>query len=190
MREQVNEVADFNAMKIEKFGDMQTRYLALPLNGRALAVLSDVEPAFSVAKQILESLQHNVNIGKAVANLRGNSLVVSRIRSSEAKSALMDETVDFVKTTIHKLEKWQNIVKQIAQGKTKAYIVKNNIPEQFVVAGGSGYLSLLKLVIPELAKLDANNKRDYDLMLGELRRCATILSDCECASELNSVVLH
>lgn len=181
---------DFHIMKIENFGDMQARYLPLPLSSRASAVLCDVAPAFSALKNILESLQHNPQTTKAVASLRNNSLVISRIRNSEAKSSLMDETVDFIRSTSQKLEKWQNILQQIAQEKTKAYIAKDNIPEQFIIVSGSNYLSLLKLVIPELIKLDAKNREKYELMLAELRRCTTILSDCECASELNSVVLH
>ncbi len=189
-KQQLNMIYDFNIMKIENFGDMQARYLSLPLSSRASAVLSDVAPAFSISRNILEFLQHNPEIAKAVANLRNNALVVSRIRNSEAKSSLMDETVDFIKTTSQKLEKWQNILQQIAQEETKAYIAKDNIPEQFIIVSGSSYLSLLKLVIPELIKLDAKNREKYESMLAELRRCTTILSDCECASELNSVVLH
>ncbi len=190
MQKQINTVPDFPIMKLENFGDMQARYQSLPLDGRASVLLNDAEPAFSTAKQILEALEKNPNTSKALANLRNNDIIISRIRNSEAKSCLMDISTDFIKSTTQKLAKWHNTIQSIAQGKAKASIIKENIPEHFSVAGGSGYLALVKLVIAELVKLDSGNKTIYEATLAEIRRCTTILSDCECASELNSVVMH
>lgn len=183
-------LSSFPMLKIENFGDMQMRYHPLPLDSRASAVLEDVEPAFSTAQKILAALQENPQIAKAATSLRSNSLIISRIRNSEAKSTLIDDSIDFVKATSQKLSKWQSTLQHIAQGKTKASIVKENIPMHFSITAGSDYLALIKLIIPELTRLDEENKDNYDAMLAEIRRCSTILSDCECASELNSIVLH
>ncbi|MEQ1789517.1 MAG: hypothetical protein ABL857_03640, partial [Rickettsiales bacterium] len=88
------------------------------------------------------------------------------------------------------LIQWHKTLWLISQGKTKATIMKENIPNHLSVTGATEYLALIKLIIPELSKLDDNSSTNYNTMLAEIRRCTTILSDCECASEMNSVVLH
>lgn len=177
-------------MQIENFGDMQTRYQIMPLANRASAVLSDAEPALTAAQRILGNLATQPKLLQAIGNLRKNSLIISRIRSSEAKTTLMDASIDFIQITARKLMQWHKTLCLISQGKAQATIMKENIPEHLAIAGGSGYLALVKLIIPELSRLDKNNQEVYDAMLAEIRRCTTILSDCECASDMNSVVLH
>lgn len=177
-------------MQIENFGDMQARYQILSLVGRASAVISDVEPALTTAQRILKTLADNPKTPQAVASLRGNSVMLSRIRASEVKSVLMDDSVDLIKSAAQKLTKWDQNLRMIASGEAQVKLMKENIPEHLSVSGGSGYLALIKLVIPELAKIDKANQAAYDTMLAEIRRCTTIISDCECASELNSMVLH
>ncbi len=177
-------------MQIENFGEMQSRYQMLPLPNRALAVINDAEPALTTAQRILKNLSAQAKISQAVANLRSNGMIIGRIRASEAKSALMDEAVNFIQATDQKLALWSKTLHQIAAGKAKAVLVKDMVPEHLSIPGVSGYLSLIKLVIIELSKIDKNNSDSYSSMLGEIRRCATILSDCECASELNSVVIN
>jgi hypothetical protein len=180
------------AMKIENFSDMQNRYQNLPVSRRASVVLSDAAPALSTAQEILDTLSGQPKIAKAIHNLRNNSLIISRIRNSEAKSVLMDSSVDFIKATSRKLKEWHKTLECIAQGKTQVTIIKEYLPEHLclAVAGGSSYLALIKLIIPELTRLDNLNQALYNSMLADIRRCTTILSDCECASELNSAVLH
>jgi len=190
MHEQIGSNMDFPVMKIENFGDMQTRYKTMRLNDRAKAVIDDADAAVTLTKNILGELEKSKQTAEALSKLRNNAFIISRIRTSEAKSALMDESVDFIKTSYQKLVKWQKTLEHIAQGKTKAVIVKETVPEHLTVAGASSYLALVKLVIQELIKLDEKNKEKYDSMLAELRRCTTIISDCEYASEMNSVVLH
>ena len=179
-------------MKIENFSDMQSRYQSLSLSSRASVVLSDAEPALDTARKILATLSAQPKFAKAIHNLRKNSLIITRIRNSEPKTVLMDDSVDFLEATSHKLEEWHKTLEAIARGQTKATVIKEYLPEHLsvAVAGASGYLSLIKLIIPELIRLDNANQPMYDTMLADLRRCTTILSDCECASELNSVVLH
>ena len=177
------------AMKIENFEAMQARYQMLPLAGRALAVITDAKPALTIAQRILTDLSKQPKLKQALANLRNNSILIARIRASEAKSSLMDESVDFIHTAEQKLDIWNKTLNTIANGNTKATLEKNNSNEKHIV-NASGYLSLIKLVVIELASLDKNNQPAYDTMLSEIRRCTTILSDFECASELNNVVLH
>lgn len=190
MHKQIENNSDSPIMKIENFGDMQTRYQMLPLANRALAVISDAEPAFTTAQRILSTLSKKSILRQAISNLRNNNAIISRIRTSEAKTALMDDSIDFIQIAEQKLEVWNKTLNLIAKGNTKATLVKDKLPEHHSVASGSGYLSLIKLVIIELSNLDNNNQAIYNTMLTEIRRCTTIISDCECASELNNVVLH
>jgi len=177
-------------MPIENFSDMQSRYQMLPLANRASAVITDAQPAISAAQRIINNLTAQPKLEQAIINLRNNSILTSRIRASEAKSILMDTSIDFMQMASGKITAWSKTLQLIASGKTKATLIKDNIPEHLSIAGVSSYLPLIKLVIIELSKLDKDNNDTYEAMLSEIRRATTILSDCECASELNSVVLH
>ncbi len=177
-------------MKIENFGELQARYQMLPMANRASAVISDSEPVLTAAQHILTNLSKQPKLQQAISNLRTNTATISRIRVSEAKTALLDDSVDFIKVASQKLEIWRKTLENIATGDAKATLVKDKLPEHHSVASGSGYLSLIKLIIMELSSIDKDNTSTYDSMLTEIRRCTTILSDCECASELNNVVLH
>jgi hypothetical protein len=177
-------------MPIANFGDMQARYQIMPIASRALAVLSDAEIALTTTKRILKELAENSKFSQATANLRQDYFLTSRIRAGEAKTAFMDDCIDFIQITTNKLIQWHKTLWLISQGKTKATIMKENIPNHLSVTGATEYLALIKLIIPELSKLDDNSSTNYNTMLAEIRRCTTILSDCECASEMNSVVLH
>ncbi len=177
-------------MKIENFGELQARYQMLPMANRASAVISDAEPVLTAAQRILANLSKQPKLQQAISNLRNNTATISRIRASEAKTALLDDSIDFIKVASQKLELWHKTLGLIATGDTKATLVKDKLPEHHSVASGSGYLSLIKLILMELSSVNKDNRSEYDSMLAEIRRCTTILSDCECASELNSVVLH
>jgi hypothetical protein len=183
-------LADSSIMKIGNFGEMQMRYQLMPLASRASAVISDAEAAFAIVKRILIELSTDPKRIKAVASLRNNSIIVSRIRPSEAKTVFMDESVDFIQTSLQKLEGWKQILQNIAQGKTQATVIKDNFSQHVALTGASGYLAIIKLIIPEFVKRDKTNEDGYNSALAELRRCTTILSDCECASEFNSVLIH
>jgi hypothetical protein len=190
MYKETKEPLPLPMMPIENFSEMQSRYQMLPLANRASAVISDARPAISAAEKILNNLASHAKLDKAITNLRNNSLLTSRIRSSEAKSALMDSSIDFIQMASGKITAWSRTLQHIASGKTKATLIKDNVPEHLSLVGVSSYLPLIKLVIIELSKLDKDNEAGYEAMLSEIRRATTILSDCECASELNNVVLH
>ena len=183
------------AMKIEDFGVMQARYQAMSLAGRAAAVLSDASPALAVMEHILGVLSVQPKARHAVAALRKDHMVIGRMRASEAKTNLMDETVDFIRITSQKLAAWCKTLHTIADGKAKASLLGEGVPEHMAIAMAgissvSSYLVIVKLIVPQLAKLDPSRTQEYESMLVEIRRCATVLSDCETASGLNTVVLH
>lgn len=190
MHKQTRNNAHPSVMKIENFDEIQARYQMMPLANRAMAVISDAKPALTGAQQILKALSKENNLQKAITNLRHNSSIISRIRPSQAKTELMDESLDFIKNAENKLMQWHKTLDMIASGSTKATLVTNRQSEQHCVVSVSGYLPLIKLVINELSALNKSNADIYNKMLAEIRRCTTILSDCECASELDSVVLH
>ncbi len=177
-------------MKIGNFSDMQNRYQMLPLTSRASAVISDAGQASAAVQRILEQLAGQDDLKQAIANLKHNSITIARIRPSEAKTALMDDSINFVDMTAKKLDMWQKILQNIAIGKVHATIVQDNFSQYVTLAGVSGYLAMIMLIIGELGKLNEAKRSLYDSMLGELRRCTTVLSDCECASEFNKVVIH
>lgn len=183
------------ALKIEDFGAMQARYQAMPITSRASAVLADARPALAVAEHILSAISSHAKLKQAVKHLRANHMLIAKMRVSEAKTVLLDDSNDFIQTTQQKLAAWRKTLSRIADGQMKATPIQDNLPEHLAVAMAgivsvSAYLSILKLIVPELAKLDAARAQEYESMLVEIRRCATVLSDCECASGLNSVVLH
>lgn len=190
MQKQTRNNAHPAVMKIENFDEIQARYQMMPLANRAMAVISDAKPAFTGAQRILNELAKESNLQKAITHLRGNTSIISRIRPSQAKTELMDSSVDFIKTAGNKLTQWHKTLDMIASGSTKATLVTSRQSEQHCIVSVSGYLPLIKLVINELSVLNKNNADTYNSMLAEIRRCTTILSDCECASELDSVVLH
>ncbi len=192
MKKQTIAAPAVSGMKIENFGDMQARYGKLSLERRAACVLADAQPAIATAGHILETVSEHPKLKQAIDNLRKNELLISKMRGSEAKTILLDDSCDFIKSTMQKLAAWQKNLERIASGKTRVTLLKEHVPEHFAVtmAGVSGYLAIIKLIIPEIALLDKARQAAYSAMLLDMRRCATVLSDLECASELNSVILH
>lgn len=183
-------IADFPVMPINNFGDLQMKYLSLSVPNRAAEVLSDAEQAFNIISDILAELAKEQKTVQAISNLRKNDLIISRIRPSEAKSMLMDDSLDFINLTSKKLSNWYKFLQSVSNGNARATIIQRNLLGQYSITSISNYLALVKLIIPEITKLDSANKDNYDSILASLRRAITIISDCEYASELNSVVLH
>ncbi len=190
MQRQARATSYSAVLRIENFDAIQARYHMLPLANRALAVISDAKPAFTGAQRIIKELAKEDKLDQAVKNLRSNATLISRMRSSEAKSDLLNDSIDFIQTADDKLTQWHKTLDMIARGSANATLATSKRSEQQCVLSVSGYLPLIKLIIIELAILNKEDADIYDSMLAETRRCATILSDCECASELDSVVLH
>lgn len=186
-----------NNMKLEDFGKLQERYQSMPLTHRAQAVLSDAETALRTADRILGNLGNHAMINDVFERIRKNSIIVGKMRPSEAKNMLMDSTIDFIDVARHKLMVWRKTMERISQGegilfdpRNKEYI-SSHVPLAMAIASAStvtSYLSTVQLVYSELAKLDPTCAHKYSNDSAKIRRCSTLLSDCENAASFKEVV--
>ena len=182
------------AVKLEEFGQMQARYEALKLPARAEAVLKDAMPALEAAEKLLTELASQAKIKQAFDKLRKNSLLTGKMRASEARNLLLDPADDFIAAARRRLAAWRKTMERVAQGEGVANtggkdFIKRDEPVALAIAGSSGlasYLSIIQLAAAELAKLEG--KTTLPPGVAELRRCATILSDCESASGIAASV--
>jgi len=183
-------------VRLEDFGALQLRYQSLQLAKRATMVLEDAEPALNAAEDILKTLAANTHIKQAFLNIRRNQLLTDRMRPSEARTMLMDANSDFINGARHKLAAWRKTMERVSAGEDirveqgREYI-PGDAPLAMAIAGNSlvsSYLSIIQLVLAELKKIDVANIANYTSVTAEMRRCATVLSDCEIASAIASVV--
>jgi len=179
-------------LPLADFGALQTRYQALRLASRAEAMLKDADPALQAAEQLLDVLSAHPECKKLFVSLRANSLLIGKMRPSEAKNMLTDTSCDFIEGTRHKLAAWRKTMERLGQGEAimseggKEFI-PGHAPLALAILGNacvSNYLSIIQLVLAELAKID----EEYKSTVAEIRRCATVISDCEVASGLDRMV--
>ena len=183
-------------MQLEDFGQLQNRYQSLCLAKRAEAVLGDAEPALRAAEDILKTLSTNQNTEQAFVNIRKNIILAGKMRPSEARNMLMDPTSDFIDSTRHKLAAWRKTMERLSHG--EGIVMENgrehipgNAPLALAIAGTacvSNFLSIIQLVLAELLKIDSKNASCYTPITTEIRRYATVLSDCEIASGITTVI--
>ena len=183
-------------VRLEDFGALQLRYQSLQLAKRAQMVLDDAEPALHAAEEILRNLSTNAHTKQAFLNIRRNVLLADRMRPSEARTMLMDANSDFINGARHKLAAWRKTMERLGTGEDirieqgREYI-PGDAPLAMAIAGNSlvsSYLSIIQLVLTELKKIDAASLAHYNALTAEMRRCSTVLSDCEIASAIASVV--
>ena len=184
------------AFKLEDFGKLQERYQSLSLAERAQAALNDAEPALQAADKILAGLAAQPKIKPVFDKIRKNHALVGKMRPSEAKNILMDSSNDFIAVTRHKLAAWRKTMQRISQGegivreKNREYIPAH-LPVAMAVAGivtASNYLSMAQIALSELSQADDKSIGQHTLNMAKIRRCATVLSDCELASSIGSLV--
>lgn len=183
-------------LKLEDYGVLQARYQAMKLADRAAAMLLDAEPALKAVDRIITLLEDHPSCAKAFEALRKNHVITGKMRPSDAKQLLMDGANDFTKACGHKLAAWRKTLERLASGEGisqrngKEVINADSSLAMAIIGtmGISAYFSILQLAIGELTKLDAKNVREYQTMLAETRRCSTILSDCENASGITTVI--
>lgn len=179
-------------VKLEDFGDLQARYQGLCLSKRAASVLYDAEPALATAEDILESLSANSYMNEALGTIRKSLPLIAKLRSSEAKNILIDSSNDFVESTRRKLAAWRKTMERLSSGES---IVMDGEQERLprdsalavAIMGNSSvgsYLSIVQVVLGEMVRLDGTNASQYAKTTTQVRRCATILSDCEIASDI------
>lgn len=185
------------SIPLEDFGVLQARYNSLPLSKRAQTVLDDARPALEAAEHILHILETYPQTAQAFERLRNNHALVGKMRATEARQALCDSSHDFVQLTRHKLSAWRRTMQRVAEGEgiavnasSKEYIIGSE-PIAIAIAAISSmshYLAIVQLAIGELVKMDNTHPSQWPSSLAEMRRCATVLSDYEHASSLNTQV--
>lgn len=183
-------------LKIEDFGELQARYQSMKLKERAKAVLSDSKPALEVAERIFSDMSRQEDCKEVFDKLRKNSMLIAKLRPSDARVALTDGSCDFLKETLRRLAAWRKTMERLADG--EAIAIRGN--EEFIRAdeplaiaissavGISNYISIVQLALMELSRKDEAQKAKYASITAEIRRCATVLSDYENASSFHSVV--
>jgi hypothetical protein len=183
-------------MKIEDFGELQLRYQPLAPGARATAVLADAHVALQVAERVLTKLSERSDCKQFFDKIRKNSMLIGKLRPSDARVALMDSSCDFIKETLRKLGAWRKTLERLAAGEgiakdkgNKEYI-RSDDPISLSVAGSTGisnYISIVQLVLMDVSKAE-KNAPEYATMTAEIRRCATVLSDYENAASFMSLV--
>lgn len=188
--------ATFDAMKLEDYGALQARYSALGLAHRAGAMLADAKPALSVAEEILTSLGNTAKSRQLFEKIRKNAALTGKMRANEARTTLLDSSVDFLDVTRKKLSGWRKTIERLSMG--EAIIVVGD--REFIsgsdplfaalmgVSSVSSYLSVVQLAIAEQAKADPENASYYNSLVAKLRRAATLISDCENAACITTMV--
>lgn len=185
-----------SSMQLVDFGELQTRYQAMPLASRANAVLKDAESALLTADQILASLAAPMKSKHIFDGIRKNQALIGKMRPSEAKNMLLDGNNDFLDVTRKKLAAWRKTMERLGQGEgiiteSSGQYISSQVPLAMALASSasvSGYLSIIQIAISELAKADSKSNVQHSSVQTKIRRCATILSDCENAASFTAVV--
>lgn len=184
------------AVPLRNFGELQARYEPLGLAARAGAILDDAKPALEAADRILKALKQHDAIAAAFTELRSNHALHGRLRASEAKSLLLDGREDFLEVTAARIAAWEKSMERLSRGEAiaesrdKEYI-PGDAPLAMAIAGSanlSQYLGIVQLAVGELIKIDAKHTGMHLSTSAELRRCSTVLADCEDASGIRTVI--
>jgi hypothetical protein len=184
------------AIPLMDYGQLQQRYQSLKLAQRAAAVLVDATPALSIAEDILHKLSASNAMKQMLLKIRKNSLIAGKMRPSDARDLMLDGSSDFVAGTLHKLAAWRKTMERLCLGEgiismNGREVIAANCPIALAIGGTacvSNYLSIIQLALSEQMKTDKKNAVTLRTQISEIRRCATILSDCENASEITSLV--
>lgn len=188
--------ASFEAMKLEDYGALQARYHSLKLSHRAGAMLADAKPALAMAETILSALANMPKSKQLFDKLRQNAQLVGKMRPSDAKTTLIDSSADFLDITRKKLSAWKKTIERISMG--EAIIVEGE--HEYIssrdplyaallgICSLSSFLSIIQLAIAQQAKNDPENSSYYNSMVTNMRRCCTLISDCENAAGMARLV--
>lgn len=184
-------------VKLEDFGELQARYQKLGLAKRAESVLYDAEPALQLAEDILGKLADSKPVQQALGNIRKSAPLIGKLRPSEAKNILMDSSADFIESTRRKLAAWRKTLERLQGGEAIVVVggkeaLPGDSPLALAIMGNSSvssYLSIIQIVLGEAVRVDGKNASHYAKTTAQVRRCATVLSDCEIASDIAKAIL-
>ncbi len=187
---------DILALPLEDFGTLQKRYQSMTIPKRAKAMLQDAAPALNMADNVINALQTNPKIRTTIEKIRKNTVLTSKMRPSEARNMLLDGNTDFIDTSRKKLLAWRKTMERLADGEgvineAGMEYVPGHAPVALAFACISTtvqYLSILQLALMDLAKTDSKNADKHRANLAKIRRCATLISDCENASGISAQV--
>ena len=182
--------ANANILPLEDFGQLQKKYQSLPLPKRAVAVLADAEPALKGADEVLQQLITTPRVRQIFENMRKNPAITGKMRPSEARNTLIDGNADFIDMARRKLQAWRKTMERIGSGEgviseQGMEYLPNHAPVALAFACIStteSYLAIVQLALAELARADEKNAAKHRSNLARIRRCATLIADCEHAS--------
>lgn len=181
-------------LPLAHFDALKRRYQTMSLQDRATAMLEDAEPALKAADEVLKNLGHHPQIKATIAELRKNDDLIHKMRPSEARNMLMDNHTDFIKVTRKKLKAWKETLQRLARGESifdedDGEYIPSHLPVASAyscISTTSHYLSIVQLLLMQLEKIDSQQEEALHFQLVKIRRCSTVLSDCESASDIYS----
>ncbi len=185
-----------DSLKIQEFGSLLSRYQPMTLSERASAMLFDGKSALETAEEIVRQVAGHPGVRTVFERLRKNAMLTGKMRPSEAKNALLDNGSDFPAVTLQKLAAWGKTAERLSKGegvvmgKNGEYIPGNEPVAAAITSmcAVGGYLSMIQLAFEELIKLEPEKKAHYHSCIVKVRRCATLLADCEHASMVGQAV--
>ena len=183
-------------LALEDFSKLQARYQTLGLAERAKAVLKDAKPVLQTAERILSSLAAHPGVKQIFTDIRKNPALVGKMRPSEAKTILLDDSNDFIVSALHKLTSWRKTMERVSQGegivndKGREYIpgTMSVAMALLSVSTVDAYLAVIQLALMEMAKKDPARAGDHQSNIVKIRRCATLISDYDHASSIRALI--
>ena len=173
---------------LSDYGELQTCYAGMSPVERAQAVYDHAEPSVRLALGLLDVIAGLPDCHTAITQLRANDEIMRRLRHNEARATLLDAKVDYLAVCAQKLLAWHQAIRRVAIGEA---VNTDNALGIILQAhqGVSAYLSLVPLILGEMSHIDAQHASQYAKATAQLRRCATMISDCETASDIMACLL-
>ncbi len=187
----------YAATPLVDFRKLQERYQSVKLAERARLVLMDADPALKIAEDILMKLASSNPVKLMFGKMRKNAMLAGKMRPSGARDLMIDSSSDFVAGTIRKLAAWRKTMERLGSGEDVITVgsheaIAPNSKLALAIAGNacvSNYLSIIQLALNELVHTDKKNATSYRAVLSDLRRSATVISDCENASGITELAV-
>lgn len=186
--------AESSVLPLPRFEELEKRYQGLGIRARAQLMLDDAKPALKAAEEVLHHMAENPKTRAIISKLRKDTAVIHKMRPSEARNMLLDTHTDFIDVSRRKLQAWRKTMKRLARGEG---IIQESgmeyIPRHLPVASAYScitttphYLHIIQVILTELEKKDRKHAEKYHFSHVRVRRCSTVLSDCETAAAISA----